>query len=131
MEAKYDILVWQQMLDEVSKHNNEIERIMQVQCLDRCNRIVVSDDFTYCVTADEKRCADVQFIGFSQEPVRMTEKQARHIAATFKAENGFGPIMWQVVSEREYYASLLKKNKEFAATLREAIARQESELITV
>lgn len=74
------------------------------------NYVVVSKDFIYCVTDDGTGMLDVKEMGAKDEAQRFNLNTAVRIAESFKAENGYGKIEWDVMPVRVYLNKLLEQN---------------------
>ena len=110
-------------VSELIKHlediNKGIESQLKVQALDRCNSVVVSNDFCYTINDNGKGYAVVGFIGGFDKATRFSQQSASELAAHTDAWNGKGDkIQWEVLPEREYLEKLVQCNQEALEVLR-------------
>ena len=98
-----------EMIHRINEENEKIKSELSTKILDRCNTVVVSKDFRYCVI-DNEGCAGVKVMAVKDDAVRMTRQTAERIAREFHAENGNGKIEWQVMKQRDYLTRLLEQN---------------------
>ncbi len=109
--TKQEFKKWNdEMISRIIKQNEKIKSELNTKVLDRYNMVVVSTDFFYEVTSDDKGFAGVRVIAVMDDAARMTRQAAERIAREFHAENGYGKIEWQVMTEREYLTKLLEAN---------------------
>ena len=69
----------------------------------KCPFIVGSEDLMYTINDNGRGFAGVAMD--ATFPMQLEKDSAYRLAQTFYAENGKGPIVWKVFTEREWYAA--------------------------
>lgn len=108
-----------EMINLINEQNEIIKNNLKLYqgVLANENKVVVSKDFTYCVTDDGVGMLDVKVMGAKDEAQRFNLNTAIKIAECFKAENGYGKIEWDVMPAREYLTRLLEQNNRTIALI--------------
>ena len=87
------------VLDEIA----HCDHVIGAPLIERCPCIVATEDGKYQVGCTDDNMATVT-IGDLVCPVQFTPKAANRLAKEFKAENGYGPLVWHVFSAKAFYA---------------------------
>lgn len=104
-----------ELQNKLVEREEEILKQLKVKVLDRCNRVVVSDNH---FIAEKNGRTDVQVLSVFAEPVRLTEKLANKIAQEDEAYYGDGKrIVWIVKTERDFLLDQLRQIRELGGVL--------------
>lgn len=71
--------------------------------IEKCNCIIATADGFYTVGVDAEHHATVN-VGEFGSPVQFTYARAKELAENFKAENGNGPLVWNIYTVKTFYA---------------------------